>query len=105
MFTDEWGGGLILLLVMIAGCRLADGLQRERMVGSWLWCSERTLPGKLHTASVVLPAWPVKNQTGKRSRSLSMQPARSQVVETIFCVVEQDSGRLHPPGETKMLPT
>lgn len=56
--------GFILLLVMIAGGRLADGLQRERMVGSWHCRSERTLPGKLHTASVELPAWPVKTKLG-----------------------------------------
>lgn len=56
---------MILLFLMIAGCRLADGLQRERMVGSWHCRSERTLPGKLHTASVVKPAWPVKTKLGR----------------------------------------
>lgn len=68
---------MILLLVVIAGRRLADGLQREWMVGSWHCRSERTLPGKLHTASVVKPVWPMKTKLGRAEVCLcSLNEAR-----------------------------
>lgn len=66
----KWMDGLILLfVVVVAGGWLADGLQRERLVGARCRRSERTLPGELHAASGVrsLLGW----RKPDRSRSLS----------------------------------
>lgn len=44
---------ILVVVVVVAGGRLADGLQRERLVGAQCRRSERTLPGELHAASGV----------------------------------------------------
>lgn len=68
--VHRWLDVLILLVVVVvAGGRLADGLQGERLVGARCRRSERTLPGELHAASGVRSLTGVwfsgGNQTGE----------------------------------------
>lgn len=106
--VHRWLNVLILLVVvLVAGSRLADGLQRERLVGARCRRSERTLPGELHAASGLrsLLSW----QNPDRSRGQSHRV--HQTLETTSASEQETGGFLHSMklklfiGKLVMFPT